>query len=164
MKPGPKRISILERFLQKIVVNPDGCWHWTGMIDPKTGYGVLGAGGYCGKPVYVHRLAYETWIGSIPEGFTVDHQCHNVSRDCRGGPSCLHRRCVNPEHLEAVTHKTNLARGKAPAAIAVRTGMCKRGHPFTTSSTQIKKNGARQCKICQAEWYQQNKSRLEIDE
>ena len=45
-----------------------------------------------------HRLAYEWMIGEIPEGKELDH-------------ICLNRNCVNPEHLEAVDHLTNLERG-----------------------------------------------------
>jgi len=41
-----------------------------------------------------HRFAYAEVKGSIPEGFQLDHVCHN-------------RACVNPEHLRPVTNKQN---------------------------------------------------------
>ena len=46
----------------------------------------------------VHRLAYETKYGKIPEGLVIDHLCRN-------------RACYNPDHLEVVTQKENLRRG-----------------------------------------------------
>ncbi len=44
-----------------------------------------------------HRTAYEIWVGPIPDGHEVDHTCHN-------------KLCINPAHLEAVTHPENLRR------------------------------------------------------
>ncbi len=50
--------------------------------------------------------------GKIPNGYNIDHLCHNVDKTCMGGNLCKHRRCVNPEHLEAVTAKVNVRRGR----------------------------------------------------
>lgn len=41
---------------------------------------------------------YELLVGPIPEGLTIDHLCRNTM-------------CVNPDHLEPVTHRENLMRG-----------------------------------------------------
>jgi hypothetical protein len=45
----------------------------------------------------IHRKHYEQFKGPIPDGLEIDHTCRNT-------------RCVNPEHLEAVTHAENLRR------------------------------------------------------
>lgn len=47
-----------------------------------------------------HRVSYEAFNGPIPEGMVIDHLCQVTS-------------CVNPDHLEAVTQKTNIQRGFA---------------------------------------------------
>jgi hypothetical protein len=53
-----------------------------------------------GRITYRHRLAYEEAYGPIPAGLTVDHLCFNI-------------RCINPEHLEAVTASENTRRAWA---------------------------------------------------
>lgn len=95
-----------ERFMAKVAVQSNGCWLWTGGIDP-TGYGRF----YLyPRVVYAHRAAYELFVGPIPTGLDIDHQCHNEDDGCGGGPTCPHRRCVNPAHMEPSTRAANLAR------------------------------------------------------
>ena len=71
-----------------------GCWIW---IAGKStaGYGGLRIDG---KDYLAHRFMYEKLVGPIPVGMSLDHLCRNPS-------------CVNPEHLEPVTHQENVRRG-----------------------------------------------------
>ena len=75
-----------KRFWSKVEFT-DSCWLWTGAIDGG-GYGcfwvVPGS-----KQDKAHRIAYELFKRPIPAGLEVGHLCRV-------------RRCVNPEHLEAV--------------------------------------------------------------
>ena len=61
------------------------------------------------KNITGHRLAVIARDGSIPDGMTVDHICHN-SAVCTDGDVCIHRRCVNPSHLEVTTPQANTGR------------------------------------------------------
>ena len=73
-----------------------GCWVWQRYVD-KSGYGEIHVPGYIGNR-RAHRIIYERHKGKIPDGLDLDHLCRN-------------RRCVNPDHLEPVTRRENLARG-----------------------------------------------------
>lgn len=57
-----------------------------------------------------HRAAYELLVGPIPEGLQIDHVCHSRDLACAGGWHDPHKACVNPRHLEPVTHAENMAR------------------------------------------------------
>lgn len=55
-----------------------------------------------------HRIVYVHYRGEIPDGYTIDHLCENPA-------------CVNPKHLEAVTHRQNVLRSRTnPYAINAR--------------------------------------------
>lgn len=64
-----------------------------------------------GSQPKAHRAFYEHHLGPIPAGMTLDHLCHTAT-ECEGGPSCPHRRCVNPAHMEVVSKGDNARRGK----------------------------------------------------
>lgn len=82
--------SAQEAFDARYEVDDSGCWLWTGHIM-NAGYGMLG---HRGRRVLAHRISHELHIGPIPEGMVIDHKCRT-------------RRCVNPDHLHAVTRKQN---------------------------------------------------------
>jgi hypothetical protein len=75
-------------------VDPNtGCWLWSGALN-EFGYGITGSKrwGYL-----AHRASYARFVGPIPEGLELDHLCRV-------------RRCINPDHLEPVTHRENVWR------------------------------------------------------
>ena len=89
-----------------------GCWPWQGPDFARNGYGRLQIRrGTKTQRWMAHRVSYLIHIGSIPDGLELDHLCHKADPLCRGGRSCIHRACVNPTHLEAVTHLVNVRRG-----------------------------------------------------
>lgn len=113
------------------------CWIWK--KPSGSGYGrlSLGAEGVERKSKYVqaHRWSYEWYVGPIPEGFDIDHLCRV-------------RACVNPDHLEAVTHRENVLRGIGPSAIHAAQTHCIHGHEFTPENTKIRSDGGRRCLAC----------------
>jgi len=116
--------------LTRFEVSPSGCWLWTGPVDSR-GYGRHGA------PL-AHRLVYEILIGPIPNDMELDHLCRIP-------------RCVNPSHLEPVTHAENVRRGEVGAINRARQKaltVCKRGHEFTPENTRIDRRGDRSCREC----------------
>lgn len=68
------------------------------------------------KMVYAHRWFYEQWHGEIPADKEIDHICRN-------------RACINPLHLRAVDHKTNMRNSKLSI---INNGVCQRGHIIAT--------------------------------
>jgi hypothetical protein len=96
----PDDIAGLEKgFYQRVpVVDPSECWIWTGSHD-MNGYGTFSVkDGQKKRKLRAHRMAWVYSEGqSIPEGMTVDHLCRV-------------RNCVNPGHLEMVTHAENIHR------------------------------------------------------
>jgi len=136
----------LERFLAKVDKQPNGCWHWTATISD-AGYGRFRVDG---TSLRAHRFAYQLFVGPIPQGLHIDHVCHGLDAACAGGRTCMHRRCVNPEHLEAVTQRENLLRGlTSPARNAAKTH-CVNGHPFNEVNTRFS-GGGRRCRSCERE-------------
>jgi len=119
----------MKRFWSKVDKSKE-CWLWTG-YKGSGGYGRFGANKKVG---YAHRIAYELVKGPIPKGLELDHLCRNPA-------------CVNPSHLEPVTHKENMERGTH----ATKTH-CINGHKFTPRNTYTppSKPGTRECRTCRA--------------
>lgn len=67
-----------------------GCWEWSSSRF-RQGYGQMKI---LGKSCYAHRIAYEAWVGPLPEGSVVRHKCDNPP-------------CINPDHLELGTYQDN---------------------------------------------------------
>lgn len=90
-----------ERFWRR-VEKTEGCWLWTGFINPKTGYGSFWREG---KGVSAHRVSWELANGPLAEGEAVLHKC-----DVRA--------CVRPDHLfkgdAAANMQDCIAKGRLP--------------------------------------------------
>lgn len=147
MRPNPTPLAIrpsdIQRFLSKIdTSDPDGCWSFPSNIA-KDGYGRFQLRRRC---ALAHRVAYWMFIGPIPEDHVVDHTCHNDTT-CPGAWDCLHRRCVNPRHLEAVPQRINVLRGQGFAAAYAKRTACKNGHAYTPETIYWFR-GARICRVC----------------
>lgn len=120
------------------------CWDWTGSRMPN-GYSVANVEGWRTGTFYAHRIAYELTIEPIGPGLELDHLCRN-------------RWCVNPAHLEPVTKRENIRRGRAGCNHRDKTH-CKRGHGFTPETTAVfttkRADGTmgshRQCVLCRRE-------------
>lgn len=140
----PRRPAI-DRFLEK--VERDGllgCWTWTGAIN-WGGYGMVN---HDGRHIGAHRAAYLLLVGPIPADKDVDHRCHNDDATCLGGPTCLHRRCVNPAHLEPVSHAENLQRA-APNWAPRWITHCVAGHPRSPDNTYMRSDKkSTHCRVC----------------
>lgn len=83
-----------------IIIAESGCWVW---VESDSGGGR--GGGYPrlkldGATVAVHRLMWTNRNGLIPPRKQIDHKCRV-------------RCCVNPDHVEMVTHKENMKRRDA---------------------------------------------------
>jgi hypothetical protein len=158
-------LAALEaRFWAKVDRNgPGGCWIWTASTTG-AGYGQFYAGPKgdgSKRPALAHRVAYALEVGPIPDGKQLDHTCHNRDASCPGGRSCLHRRCVRPNHLEPVPQRTNLLRGKGPSAVNARKTHCPQGHPYDLLNTSFTEDGHRECRTCRSEqrrrWWEQHR-------
>lgn len=81
-----------KRLLKKrLEVEETGCWLWQGS-KTSNGYGQIQV---AGRVMTVHRAAYEYWVGSVEEE-TIHHTCAN-------------RLCFNPEHLQPISARENIA-------------------------------------------------------
>ena len=130
------KVTVQERIERSVEKNLVDCWIWK-LSHSKLGYGRIN---YLGKASYAHRVSYMIYKGPIPKGLELDHKCRN-------------RSCVNPDHLEPITHTENVRRGARGVLNPQRKlTHCKWGHEFTESNTYWKKNKtdgkSRMCITC----------------
>ncbi len=131
---------MIERFWDRIMPEPNsGCWLWSAGCN-NLGYGHLPVGEGTGRVVYAHRFSYELHKGPIPKGFDIDHLCRVPL-------------CVNPDHLEAVSHRENVRRGTAGRNNRQKTH-CPKGHPYAGENLAPDHRGNgrqwRRCRACSA--------------
>lgn len=108
------------------------CWAWKGSLFSGNGYAQFSVNRV---PKGGHRVAYELLRGPIPVGLQLDHLCRN-------------RSCVNPDHLEAVTGRTNTLRGETITAANLAKTHCPRGHPYEGANLGTTPFGGRYCRAC----------------
>jgi len=102
-----RRDNIFHRVMKRVEIASAGyktpCWLWTGPLSgTPDGSREKRGGGYPrmtlnSYTVAVHRVMYTHEYGYIPAKKQIDHKCRN-------------RNCVNPRHLEMVSHKENCKR------------------------------------------------------
>jgi len=130
----PAKISNETWVKIKHDVADSGCWIFKGALQ-KDGYGSCNRNGHS----LAHRAYYSILKGELIPGLELDHLCKN-------------RNCVNPDHLEQVTHSENVSRGNYK--YNHRNGRkthCKRGHEFNDQNTLheiVAGSKRRKCIIC----------------
>jgi hypothetical protein len=124
---------VVDRWMSK-VDKTDTCWLWTAAKTPR-GYGQFWHDGQM-RPAY--RVGYELLVGPVPEGVELDHLCRVPA-------------CVNPDHLDPVTHQVNMQRAPQPT-------LCPRGHD------NWKKNyrGHRICHTCKMDEQSKRRARQKV--
>ena len=145
-----KPIALSEKNIRRFWVLVDkgpNCWEWLGPRNAY-GYGHFSAG----RDVFrAPRVAYTLASGPIPEGLELDHLCRN-------------RICVNPSHLEVVTHRTNDQRSPLMGMALKRLNgikqRCPNGHPYDLFNTHYAKHGARVCRACHRRHEQERRKRV----
>lgn len=122
--------EILARVMRLVRIDASGCWIWTAHLN-EHGYATFSV--RKGRTVKVHRWLFEQKKGPAT-GLDLDHLCRTPA-------------CVNPEHLEAVTHRENLRRGETFVARQLARTHCPRGHAYSEHGRTYR--GKRQCRTCQ---------------
>ncbi len=97
--------TLRERFLRQTSAEPCtcgcACRRWTGTVNKRTGYGNFSVNS---TTELAHRVAWVLANGRpVPAGHVIDHVA---------AAGCVHRDCVNPGHLEAVTRQVNARRAR----------------------------------------------------
>lgn len=118
--------------------NSDGdCLRWSG-AHISTGYGHVR---FDGKTRSVHRVMYELTHGEISEAMDIDH-------------TCFVRDCINPDHLEAVSHHENLRRSATAGRnilSRIDPDFCPQGHQRGPGNIRWEKGINQGCLTCHRE-------------
>lgn len=115
------------------VNDSSGCILWDAAHNQGYGLIVVSIDGRA-RNFRAHRCAWLLKFGPMPLGKVMDHLCGN-------------RGCVNTDHLESVTNRINVLRGRGTTAENAAKTHCKYGHEFTPENTKKVALG-RSCRIC----------------
>jgi hypothetical protein len=136
----------VARFFSRVIdATSSDCRNWVGRKH--RGYGLFdwrGPQDERQRPYLAHRWIYEQEVGPIPDGWTLDHLCHNLDSDCRGGGECSHRSCIHVPHLTPKPLGENARDGMLSRA------RCRRGHLLIEGVTFYWAQGSRRCRKCEA--------------
>lgn len=130
-------LVISDRWLRRVSTSADpetGCLTWIGSRS-RGGYGRIHLRFALHQ---AHRIAWVAEAGiDLPDGTQIDHLCRN-------------RACVNPDHMEPVTSRTNTLRGMSPQAVNARKTHCPEGHELSGDNLMPSRlmRGERECLTC----------------
>lgn len=130
-----KKARDAERFMSRLDRSGE-CWLWTKSRNA-AGYGTFGVGK---KTMLAHRWAYEHFVGPIAEGLELDH-------------ACVVPACVNPAHLDPVTHEENLRRSFERRGIGASATHCSKGHALTPDNLRPPASGGSRCWKCHRDYH-----------
>ena len=145
-----------KRFFAKVHIpeDPRGCWGWTAaQVHGKKAFRDGDYGAFVSEFGHTaHRFSYSIFKGKIPKHLELDHLCRN-------------RPCTNPDHLELVTRKENLRRGRSANREKTH---CPGGHEFTPENTMFKLTAkgyiGRQCRTCRRAKTNEARARLRVED
>ena len=133
------RLKFLSKFEPNCIKSTDQCWIWP-LAKDRLGYGYMTSlRSLMDGQDYPHRISYRLFRGEIAAGMTVDHLCRNTS-------------CVNPNHLEAVSLRENIARARPFfKKFGIDARRCrKRGHDLSVPGCiePVGTSGYYRCAVC----------------
>jgi hypothetical protein len=123
--------NTLESIRRRCIPQENDCWKWDGAHDPR-GYARVS---WDGKNTKVATLLWETEFREVHPRLELDHICRN-------------KWCVNPYHLEEITHKDNTRRH-----YDLVDGFCMYGHALEGDNVYTDPDGKRiRCRTCANRW------------
>lgn len=137
-----------KRWRSKVEAASDGCLLWSAAVS-QDGYGIVYLDG---RARYAHRVALVAYLGrDITVGMDAGHTCHDAALtagECAGGTTCVHRRCVNPDHLTEQSYQANTLLGNSLQAQNAAKTHCPRGHELVDGNLVLSQLPSRSCLIC----------------
>ena len=121
-----RKWNAIRRILSCRAPNDKACWIFDGNIR-SDGYGSMNMIVHGRGVSPAHRISYLLFNGSLVVGKEINHICRNKS-------------CVNPDHLEQITHSGNMLWRNFTKT------HCLNGHEYTPENTIW--DASMRCKRC----------------